>query len=91
MSYFINFHRITGLSLSQTRDAEYLQADVTGLVDNMMDGHDGCCPLEGAKDALEDGSLWKDEHQESLEAIHALLSTSRAQAIADYMKANDEG
>ena len=30
--------------------------------------------LEGAKDALEDGSLWTDEQQEIVESIHNVIT-----------------
>jgi hypothetical protein len=33
---------------------------VAGLVDDIVNGVDGNCPLEGAKEALEDGAVWSN-------------------------------
>ena len=60
---FINYNVNTGIS------------DVTGLVDDILAERDGCCPLGGAKDALEDGTLWagSDATTEMLEEIHSAI------------------
>ena len=73
MTHFINYSPVTGLSIKTFRNTGAFNGDVVGLVDDIMDGREGCCELDGALDALEDGSLWSDEQQEVLEDLHALI------------------
>lgn len=72
MTHFINYSPDTGLSISTFRGAEgYANGDITGLVEDIRAGRPGNCPLDGALDALEDGSTWSDEDQSIIEEIHA--------------------
>lgn len=74
---FINYSANSGISINSFRNPNgYANSDVTGLVDDIAGGRDGCCPLEGAKAALEDGSLWQGSNatQEILEEIHAAIT-----------------
>lgn len=76
MAHFINYNAHTGLSINTYRAPEgYANSDVTGLVEDIHAERSGCCPLEGALEALEDGSLWQDADQEILEELHALISS----------------
>lgn len=77
---FINFSPERGYSLNTYRDSEaLLNDDVTGLVEDVVANRPGCCPADGALDALEDGSAWGGfsrrgvDVQPILEDIHALL------------------
>lgn len=76
MNYFINYSVNSGVSINTFRQAGgHANEDITGLVDDMMTGRDGCCPLDGSKAALEDGSLWQgsDATQEVLEQLHSAI------------------
>lgn len=73
---FINYNVNTGISINTYRQASgYANSDVNGLVDDILAGRDGSCPLDGAKDALEDGYLWAgtDATPEILEEIHSAV------------------
>lgn len=73
---FINYNVNTGISINTYRHASgYANSDVTGLIDDILAGRHGNCPLDGAKDALEDGALWQGSNatQEILEEIHAAI------------------
>lgn len=75
MTHFINYSPVTGLSISTFRSAEgYANGDVIGLVEDIHAGRPGNCPLDGALDAIEDGALWQDADQETLEELHALIA-----------------
>lgn len=79
MNYFINYDPNTGISINTYRQTNgYANDDVVELVADIVAGRPGCCPLEGAKDALEDGSLWNDKDQEAIEAIHNLIQEHEA-------------
>lgn len=82
---FINYSPLTGVSINSFRQPSgYANWDVDGLVVDIIAGRDSSCRLEGAKDALEDGSLWPDNDvvQEVLEEVHA--------AICDWEKCECE-
>ena len=73
---FINNCPTTGITINSFRKARgYANSDVVGLVDDILNGRPGCCPLEAAKDALEDGSLWDDDDhtKEATSLIHTLI------------------
>jgi hypothetical protein len=71
MTDFINYNPMTGFSINTFRDSDgYYNDDVLGLVEDVQNGASSCCMVEGAKDALEDGSLWTDAQQEIVESIH---------------------
>jgi hypothetical protein len=77
MNYFINFDVNTGISINSYRQAVgYFNDSVEGLVDDIVNGDCGCCPLDGAKHALEDGELWagSDATAEILEELHAAIT-----------------
>lgn len=68
--------------LSVHEHAAYALDDVVDLVDNMIAGCTSSAPIDGAKVALEDGSVWGDlcaKHgeanvQAALEELHELLT-----------------
>jgi len=73
---FINYDVNRGLSINSYRHpSATMSKDVAELVDDIIADQNGCCPLEGAKDALEDGSVWQgsDATHELLEELHALI------------------
>lgn len=75
MTDFINYNPLTGFSINSFRETGgWCNADVLGLVEDVQNGASGFCMLEGAKDALEDGSLWTDEQQEIVESIHNVIT-----------------
>lgn len=54
---FINYNPNTGYSVSHFRDPKgYYNSDILGLIEDIIFGGAGSCPLDGAKDALEDGA-----------------------------------
>jgi hypothetical protein len=64
-------------------NAVYAVEDVIDLVDAIIRGFTCSAPVEGAKDALEDGSIWGDfchlhgeVVEEVLEELHDLLRYS---------------
>jgi hypothetical protein len=77
MKYFINFNVNTGISIDTYRGASgYANSDVAGLVDDIVNGVDGNCPLEGAKEALEDGAVWSNSAAtpDVLELLHGTIT-----------------
>lgn len=73
---FINNCPSMGLSINSYAKANgYYNSDVSGLVEDIIAERAGSCPLEGAKSALEDGSVWAgtDVAAELLEQLHALI------------------
>ena len=48
---------------------------VAGLVEDMVSGRSGNCPLDGALDALEDGAAWAGTNatEEILEMLHDVV------------------
>lgn len=82
VSYFINYNVNTGINIATYRQPTgYANSDVGGLVDDILAGRDGCCPLEGAKDTLEDGYYWQgsDATPEILSEIHDAISAWEAE------------
>jgi hypothetical protein len=53
----------------------YANSDVIGLADDILGYQPGSCPLKGAKDALEDGSLWQHFDAQLLELLHDAITT----------------
>lgn len=81
MTYFINFDPMTGVSINTFRKPEgSMNDDVRGLVEDIRANCAGTCDLDGAKAALEDGSLWSDDDQETLELVHAAIREAEAEA-----------
>lgn len=81
MTYFINFAPMTGVSINTFRKPEgYANDDVRGLVEDIRANRAGTCDLDGAKAALEDGSLWNDDGQEALELLHSAISDFEVEA-----------
>lgn len=73
---FINYSVNAGISINSFRQPSgYANSEVTGLVDDILAERDGCCPLDGAKSALEDGALWagSDATAEVLEMVHSAI------------------
>ena len=63
--------------LSRTIDPSNIQ----DLVKDIQGGRNGACPLDGALDAMEDGSLWKglgDAGQLALESIYCVIARCAA-------------
>ena len=73
MNYFINFDPLTGFSVTTYRNQVTWCGDVTDLVSDARSNNAACCPIDGAKDALEDGSLWEDDDQETIEDLHNVI------------------
>lgn len=81
MSKFINFTPMAGVSIDTYRKPEgSVNDDVRGLVEDIRANRAGTCDLDGAKAALEDGSLWSDDDQETLELVHNAINESEAEA-----------
>jgi hypothetical protein len=81
---FINYSTQTGLSINTFRTPSgYANSDIIGLVDDICAGKDSCCPLDGSKAALEDGSLWAECPDETLEDLHALICEHEKNAIGN--------
>lgn len=77
MEYFINYRPLMGVDISQHRaPIGYHNDDIIGLIEDAINGHPGSCPLEGAQEAINDGSLWSDRG--ALEMI--------AEAIREHLK-----
>lgn len=73
---FINYSVNTGISINTYRKPSgYANSDIGGLVEDIIAERDGCCPLEGAKDLLEDGHYWQGSNapQEILNEIHTAI------------------
>lgn len=74
MQHYINYGPGVGVTINTYRQADgYYNDDVRGLVDDMRHDRAGCCPLAGARAALQDGSLWADADREALETLHATV------------------
>ena len=74
MAYIINFSPVSGISIDRHRaPGASVDDDVRGLVADIRANRAGRCLLDGARDALEDGSLWEDDDQETLELLHATI------------------
>lgn len=74
-NYFINYDQHTGLSIETFRNPSASIGDITDLVEAVKNGDESVvCQLEGAKDALEDGSIWQDDDQSALEEVHDFIS-----------------
>lgn len=72
---FINYHPVTGVSINTYREpGGYFNDDVCGLVSDMVSEQPGCCPLEGSREALEDGGLWEDYEQAIIEHLHGFIT-----------------
>ena len=71
MNEFINYDKHTGLSINTYRNPDATLGDITDVVAAVKNGDESvCCDLDGALDALEDGTLWTDDDQETIEYIH---------------------
>lgn len=73
---YINYDPNQGISISTFHQPEgYYNSDVSGLIDDMVAGKPGCCPLKGSLDALQDGSIWpnSDAAQSALEELHSAI------------------
>jgi len=71
---FINYSANAGITLNTKPNAGWQNDDVIGLIDDILSERDSSCPLSGALDALEDGSLWGDDvAAEVLEVVHAAI------------------
>lgn len=77
MTLFINYNPTVGLSINTYRNSFYYSPDIRDLVDDILREDIGCCELEGALDALEDGDCWEgiDVTQGLLEELHCLITT----------------
>lgn len=84
MSNYINFFpgdTREEREISINDNAAYGMGDIIELVDSIIVGCTGSADVAGAKEALEDGSIWGDlcaKHgddavQDALEELHALL------------------
>jgi hypothetical protein len=73
---FINNCPTFGITINAFRKANAVMSeDVAGLIDDILSERAGCCPLEGAKAALEDGAAWAgtDATPELLEQLYNLI------------------
>jgi hypothetical protein len=71
LKFFINYRPLTGLFITTYRQPYgYMNEDVIGLAEDIASRRTGCCPLEGAKGALEDGSLLANIDQEIVEELY---------------------
>ena len=75
MALFINFDSMKGITINTHRNNGNF-GEITDFVDDYQDEIHCCCPLDGAKEALEDGALWQGSSvtTETLEAIHAAIT-----------------
>lgn len=73
-NYFINYDQHTGLSIDSYRNPSATVGDITDLIAAVKSEDESItCQLEGAKAALEDGSIWQDDDQDALEEVHDLV------------------
>lgn len=80
---FINYDVNTGLSINTFRKPNgYANDDIGGLVEDVLAEKNTCCPPEGAKELLEDGSCWNGSNvtPELPEELHALICDYEAEA-----------
>ena len=85
---FINFYHITeDSSINSFRTADgYANSDALGLIEDIIEGRSGSCPLDGAKDAMEDGECLAElceKHgdntvQNVVEGLHFLIECHEA-------------
>lgn len=81
INYFINYDADTDhLSISTFRNTGYANSDVLSLVDGIHFSDSGNCELEGAKEALEDGSIWMDEDEHIVNQLLNLIQEHEAKA-----------
>ena len=76
MSLFINYNRLEGLSIDSYRKPNAVVGDIVDLATAMTTlDEDVSCQLEGAVDALEDDSIWKDTgvSQKMLEELYSYI------------------
>ena len=86
---FINYCPTYGVSINTYRSPRgYANSDVIGLADDILGYQPGSCPLEGAKDALEDGSLWQDFDAQLLELLHDAITTYEKSKIPALCRHN---
>ena len=75
MNFFINYDPQIGVTIATHRKPDAVAVDdVIVLVDYVLSEQSCCCPLDGSKDALEDGSLWNNIDQPAIELIHAAIT-----------------
>lgn len=80
-TYFINYDAtVDHISINTFRKPAASAGDICDVVAGIRAGESVCCDLDGAKDALEDGSLWTDEDQPALEALHWAIREAEADA-----------
>jgi len=92
MNLFINFSPLAGYSVNTYRNPNgYANNDVLGFVDDVFNGVDSSCPLEGAREALEDGSLWAGQGhmQETIEGVHDFLVRAQELELEAEFDAED--
>jgi hypothetical protein len=74
---FINYDVNEGLSIDSFRNANASIGDIADLAMAYQNADENVyCDLEGAKDALEDGSFWDGLSitQETLEILHSFIT-----------------
>lgn len=75
---FINYNVNYGIGISSYREPQgYFNSDVTGLVDDIVEERDGCCPLKGALELLE-SDIWQGSNA-TAEVLDEIV-----QAIENY-------
>ena len=73
MHPYISYNNETGITIGNLDPAATL-GDITDVVNALsVESGTWACELDGAKDALEDGALWSDHHQEALECLHGQI------------------
>lgn len=80
---FINYSVNKGITINAYRNNGVMNDDVTYLAYDILAGRDGSCSLEGAKDALEDGTMWQGSAvtTEILEDIHSAICEWEAERV----------
>lgn len=75
MSFFINYNTNTGFTIDTYRNPNCAFGEITDVVKAINNEDENvCCSLDGAKDALEDGSIWEDSDQTAIEALHTYIT-----------------
>lgn len=80
MTLFISYTEIGGI---QIKEYHYggVGGDIRDFALAVAEKKDAYCKLDGAKDALEDGSIWVDDYasinQETLEMLHDAITSYR--------------
>lgn len=73
---YLNYCPVIGFSVSTAPQPDgYFNSCSVGFIEDLAQQKPSSCPLDGALDALEDGSLWLDDDaiKAALESAHGYL------------------